>query len=220
MMKVSPRIDQGLRLLLQASAVSVALIAGAEAQTPAGGQASTKQALTATEQAAVAQLLNQVNALSGPALQSEVRRLTKQYSDQNLNVTAIALAAKTAAGNKLGAVNVALNGACKDAPVGSVESVAVCSAAAVQPESLGPAQKIDVAALPNTAALQTAALGAGGGAGGTLTGGTGTGTGTGNGTGNTGATLTSGSAGTQSYSGMSFSGRGASSSVGSSVSQR
>lgn len=220
MKKVSPRIDRGLRLILQASVVSVALIAGAEAQSPAGGQASTKQALTATEQAAVAQLLNQVNALSGPALQSEIRRLTKQYADQNLNVTGIALAAKTASGNKLGAVNVALNAACKDAPVGSGESVAVCSAAAVQPEGLGPAQKIDVAALPNTAALQTAALGAGGGAGGGLTGGTGTGTGTGNGTGNAGGTLTSGSAGMQSYSGMSFSGRSSGSSVGSSVSQR
>lgn len=220
MMKVSPRIDRGLRLLLQACAVSVTLIAAAEAQSPAGGQASTKQALTATEQAAVAQLLNQVNALSGPSLQSEVRRLTKQFSDQNLNVTGIALAAKTAAGNKLGAVNVALNAACKEAPVGSVESVAVCGAAAVQPEGLGPAQKIDVAALPNTAALQTAALGAGGGAGGALTGGTGTGTGTGNGTGNNGTSLTSGSAGTQNYSGMSFSGRSSRSSVGTSVSTR
>ena len=199
---------------------SLIFVGVADAQSPTVGPSaagSAKQALTATEQAAVAQMLNQVNALSGIPLQMEMKRLAKQYSDQNLNLTAIATAAKTAAGNKLGAVNVAFATACKDAPPGSAESVAVCAAAVAQPESVGP-QAISVAALPDTAGIQTAAVGgAGGPAGGGLGGGAGAGGGAGNG--NTVNGLF-GTGGSQSYSAMSFSGRSRTSSVGTSVSTR
>lgn len=222
MMKNYLRFDPRLRVLLQAGVVVVATMGVAHAQSTTTAAtkptASAKQALTATEQAAVAQMLNQVNALSGIPLQMEMKRLAKQYSDQNLNLSAIAIAAKTAAGNKLGAINVAFAAACKDAPAGSAESVAVCAASAAQPENLGP-QAVAVAAISDTAAVQTAALGAGGAAAsGGLTGGTGAGNGAGSG--NTATGLTSGSSGFQSYSSMSFSGRSRGSSVGTSVSTR
>lgn len=229
-----------LRVLGAATIVSLALAGFAQAQTkPAAApvvQSSAPQALTVTEQAAAAQLLGQVNALSGALLQAEVRRLAKQFSDQNLNLTAIAGAVKAASGNKLGAVTSALSSACKEAPPGSVESVAVCAAAAAQPDStgritcppsmeavadpssnptiytcqpLGQSNALVLGVGRDTAGLDTV----GGAAGGS--GATGTGSGTGNGTGNN--TLSSGS---QSYSSFGFSGRSSTSSVGKSVSQR
>lgn len=183
-------------------------------------------ALTVAEQAAAAKMLNQVNALSGKPLQDEVQRLTKEFSDQGLNVGRVATAVKTASGNKLGAVSKAFGDACSGAPAGSAYASAACAAAAASVETASRTLPDNpTAALPGGAGagggvanVQTAALGGGGAGGGnglgTLTGGGGSGTGNGN----SGTTLVSGTAGQQSDSNGSVSGH--SGSVGNSVSPR
>lgn len=184
-------------------------------------QSGADTALTATEQAAVAQMLNQVVALSGPALQGEVARLAKQYADQNLNLSGIVKAVKTASGNKLGAVNVAMASACGGSPAGSAAAAAICAAAAVSPDQAPGPGRTDI----ETAATGTGGDGGGGGGATGFTGagagaGSGTGTGTGSGTAGTTASLTSGTGGSQTYTSYSVSVSRSTGSVGSSVSAR
>jgi hypothetical protein len=187
----------------------VATVGGAHAQQ-ATPPAPEKVALTATEQAATVQMLNQVSSLSGAALRSEVRRLAKQYVDQGLNLSGIVRLVKSGAGNKLGAVNLALSESCAAAPAGSAESTAVCKAMEVVADNEGDNK------LPDTSGILTAGTG-GAGTGGTGGGGGGgagnTGTGTGNGT--SGSSTTAGSAGSQ--SGTSLSGASGSHSIGTST---
>lgn len=188
---------------------------------------AANRALTATEQAAVVSMLNQINSLSGVALQAEVERQAKLYSDQNLNLVGIVKAVKTASGNKLGAVNRAMASACGASAPGSAAASSICEAAAVSPDDGGGASRRDVASLPgtgtDTGGIETAGLGGAGGAGaglGGLTGGTGTGTGNGSGsTGNTGPTT--GSGGAQTYSSFATTtSSGGGGGVGKSVSNR
>lgn len=205
-------------------------VGGVVASASAFAQGAPTTALTATEQAAVAQMLNQVNALSGAALQGEVARLAKQYADQNLNLTGIVKAVKTAAGNKLGAVNIAMASACGGSAAGSAASAAICQAAVVAPDQAPGPGRTNVADTGGVAGIETAGIGggAGGGAGGAtgFTGagaGAGTGTGTGAGSGTSAATtgsLTSGSGGSQTYTSYSASVSRSTGSVGTSVSAR
>ncbi len=150
--------------LVLAALLTAGLLSGAQAQTaPAatGGDPvveRSQQALTLSEQTAVAQMLDTVGKFSGQALLSEVGRLSKLYADQNFNLPAIVRAVKTGSGNKLGAVTAALDMACKGAPSGSFQRASICDAALVLPSDL---KDIETAAI-DTAGLQTAATGAGG----------------------------------------------------------
>lgn len=146
-----------------ATLLSAALICGAQAQTAPtttgdGVADRAQQALTLSEQTAVAQMLDTVGKFSGQALLSEVGRLSKLYADQNFNLPAIVRAVKTGSGNKLGAVTAALDMACKGAPSGSFQRASICDAVLVLPSDL---TDVETAAI-DTAGLQTAATGGGG----------------------------------------------------------
>lgn len=118
-------------------------------------EAAPQKALTATEQAAVSQILNRINELNGAPLQVEIARLSKEFIDAKMDLPAIMAVVKVGAGAKLGQVNTALREACsaQNQPI-------LCTAADVQAVSL-PESPIQ------TAALDGGAGGAGGGGGAT-----------------------------------------------------